>query len=93
VLDASPVADPPKVAFAIGRSVGTAVRRNRVRRRLRAILRELAGRPDAPLGAGSYLVTVRPAVTTLSYQELRSLVEDLVRQIPTAGAAGAEGEG
>ena len=34
---------PPRVAFAIGRVVGTAVRRNRLRRRLRAILGAQAG--------------------------------------------------
>jgi ribonuclease P protein component len=81
------------VAFAIGRSVGNAVRRNRVRRQLRAILRELAGRPDAPLGSGTYLLSVRPAVTTLSFQELRSLVEDAMGQIPAAPDAGTEGQG
>ena len=90
---ASSEAEPPKVAFAIGRSVGNAVRRNRVRRQLRAILRELAGRREAPLGPGTYLLSVRPAVTTLSYQELRSLVEDAMGQIPAARDAGTEGQG
>lgn len=36
---------PPRVAFSLGRSVGSAVARNRVRRRLRAILCSLAGSP------------------------------------------------
>jgi ribonuclease P protein component len=44
---------PPRVAFAIGRSVGHAVDRNRLRRRLRAVARDL----DLPSGA--YLVSAR----------------------------------
>jgi ribonuclease P protein component len=47
---------PPQVAFAIGRASGSAVRRNRLRRRLREILR--AG--DLP--AGLWLIgTTGPA--------------------------------
>ncbi len=37
---------PPRVAFAIGRAAGTAVQRNRLRRRLRAIL----GHSEVPAG-------------------------------------------
>ena len=33
----------PRVAFALSRHLGTAVMRNRIRRRLRALLREFAG--------------------------------------------------
>jgi ribonuclease P protein component len=61
-------ASSPAVAFAIGRSTGTAVDRNRLRRRLRAVLAEL----DVP--AGTYLVGAGPAAATLSHQDLRALV-------------------
>jgi ribonuclease P protein component len=61
--------DVPAVAFAIGRHVGSAVERNRVRRRLRAILAEVAVPP------GTYLVSASAAAGTLSHQELRRLVE------------------
>jgi ribonuclease P protein component len=47
-----PLAAPPRVAFAVGRSVGSAPLRNRVRRRLRALAREHAGE----LAPGWYLV-------------------------------------
>src|SRR5207245_774623 len=40
-IDGSPN-EPPRVAYAIGRKVGGAVKRNRLRRRLRAIVQELA---------------------------------------------------
>jgi len=47
-----PAATPPRVAYAIGRSVGNAVERNRVRRRLRALAQAHA----AELGPGWYLL-------------------------------------
>ena len=46
------------VAFAVPRRVGTAVQRNAVRRRLRAVLRDLDGQRRLP--DGWYLVMVRP---------------------------------
>src|ERR1700694_4726853 len=48
---------PPRVAYAVGRSVGNAVQRNRLRRRLRAIVsdRAVAWRPGASLVGGSPL--------------------------------------
>jgi ribonuclease P protein component len=60
---------PPAVAFSIGRAVGTAVVRNRLRRRLRSILAELT------LDRGNYLVMVSPAAAPLSFAELREQVE------------------
>jgi ribonuclease P protein component len=64
--------DPPRVAFAIGRKVGHAVVRNRLRRQLRAICAELAGVSLVP---GAYLVSVQPAAAELSYAELRTDVQ------------------
>ncbi len=49
-----PGSTPPRVGFAVGRGAGGAVVRNRIRRRLRAALRELQGRGALPPGA--YLV-------------------------------------
>jgi ribonuclease P protein component len=51
-LLADPTALPPRVAFAVGRSVGTAPVRNRVRRRLRALARSHA----SELAPGWYLI-------------------------------------
>jgi ribonuclease P protein component len=50
---ADPAAVPPRVAFAIGRSVGNAPQRNRLRRRLRA----LAGNHADELAPGWYLIS------------------------------------
>ena len=64
------VSGQPAVAFAIGRAVGGAVERNRLRRRMRAVLAEL------DLAPGTYLVSAGPAATRLSPAELRAqLVE------------------
>lgn len=57
--------DGARVAFAVGRPVGTAVVRNRLRRRLRAAFRELAPPP------GLYLVAAGPPAARQSYSDLR----------------------
>ena len=69
---------PPRVAYAIGRTVGGAVVRNRLRRQLRAILAE-AGPQLAP---GAWLVGAGPAAAAMSFGELRTIVFDLVGQAP-----------
>jgi ribonuclease P protein component len=54
----------PRVAFAVGRKVGSAVVRNRLRRRLRALWREAT-----PPG-GDYLIVIAPAAATATHAEL-----------------------
>jgi len=68
------------VGYAIGRPVGSAVVRNRLRRRLRAIVTDLA--PDLP--AGDYLVGATPQAVTLTFPQLSVAVADALR---SAGAA------
>ncbi len=63
-------AEPPRVAYAIGRRAGGAVVRNRIRRRLRAITREVG----AQLRPGAYLVGATAAAASLSYDDLRATV-------------------
>ena len=72
----------PRVAYGVGRTVGPAVVRNRIRR-LRSAAREIA-RERNGLPSGAYLVTVRPDAARLDYAELR-------RQL--AGALEAVGSG
>jgi ribonuclease P protein component len=69
---------PPRVAFAVGRRVGSAVARNRVRRQLRAAAAEIA----ADLAPGAYLIAYRGAPGAV-YRELRDQVLAAAR---TAGA-------
>ena len=59
----------PCVAFSIGRRVGPAVVRNRLRRRLRDEVARLARDDLVPTGA--YLVGLSPAAATLDGPTLR----------------------
>ena len=63
-----------RVAYAVPRAVGTAVVRNRVRRRLRAMTAELAR--EGALPAGLYLVGARPGAEALATAELRRHLAD-----------------
>ncbi|MCU1452137.1 MAG: rnpA [Acidimicrobiales bacterium] len=65
---------PPRVAYAIGRRIGGAVVRNRLRRRLRALI----AAADQPLPPGAYLITASPAAVSLTYEELKSNVASLL---------------
>ena len=67
-------AEPPRVAYAIGKQVGGATVRNRVRRRLREIVRNL----ERPLGPGAWLIGATPEVAKLSYGELKAAVAEAV---------------
>jgi ribonuclease P protein component len=69
--------EPPRVAYTIGRRVGSAVVRNRVRRRLRMLVLETASR----LRPGSYLIGVGPDAAFLSYDDLRTLLVKLLTSI------------
>jgi ribonuclease P protein component len=62
-------AEPPRVAYAIGRKVGNAVERNRIRRQLRTIVRDLAPQ----LRPGMYLIGVAPSAQ-LRFGDLRLTV-------------------
>jgi ribonuclease P protein component len=73
-----PAATPPHVAFAVGRRVGSAVARNRVRRQLRAIVADLAD----GLAPGTYLVAYRGAPGA-AFATLR---ENVARAATAAGA-------
>jgi len=63
-------AEPPRVAFAIGRTAGGAVVRNRIRRRLRAIVREV----EPLLRPGAYLVGAGVEASAMPYGELKARV-------------------
>lgn len=65
----------PQVAFAIGRAVGNAVVRNRLRRQLREIMR---ARPVEP---GLYLIGATPAAAGSSFALLSSTVDDLIARL------------
>ena len=76
------VADAPaQVGFVIGKPVGPAVVRNRLRRRLRHVLRARL----AVLPAGARLVVrARPGAAELSSAELSGLVDAALGKLGTA---------
>ncbi len=74
-----------RAAYSVGKGLGTAVQRNRVRRRLRAALRELHT-DTGGLPPGAYLVIASPPAARASYAELR-------RSIASACDAVARGAG
>ena len=58
------------MAYAVGRSVGGAVVRNRLRRRMRAVVFELGPQ----LRPGAYLVGAAPEAVSLPFRELQVMV-------------------
>ena len=71
-----PAATPPRVAYALGRAIGPAVARNRLRRRLRAMLSTIE------LPPGLYLIGAQPIAAQRSTSELEF---DLVKLVASVG--------
>lgn len=67
----------PQVAYATGRRVGSAVARNKVRRRLRAIMAEVAG----DLAPGAYLVSAGSKSSGATFDGLRGNVWIALKQL------------
>jgi ribonuclease P protein component len=67
------------VAFAFGRAFGPAVARNRIRRRLRAILRDLD--QSSPLPPGVLLLGGRSQLIELTFDQLRAETAELLREV------------
>ena len=74
---------PPRVAYAIGRRVGGAVVRNRVRRRLRAITADLAPQ----MHPGAYLLGAGREAASMPYEELKRAVTEALADLPEGPAA------
>jgi ribonuclease P protein component len=68
----------PRVAFVVGRKVGPAVVRNRLRRRLRMLWRE------TPHPGGDYLIVTSPAAATLAHGELRTRLAGALARLERA---------
>jgi ribonuclease P protein component len=64
------------VAYAVGRGVGSAVERNRIRRRLRNAVAAHAAELDA---GGAYLLGADRRAVTLDYPSVEAAVSELLR--------------
>jgi ribonuclease P protein component len=70
--------DHDRFGISTGRRLGGAVRRNRVRRRVREILRQL---PNDTGHGWDILIVARPAAVDASFAELGSAIERLLDAI------------
>jgi ribonuclease P protein component len=74
---------PPQVAFAIGRATGSAVQRNRLRRRLRALLR------DCDVPPGLLLIGANSRANEHTFDELGQCLNILIRKAAARSTAPA----
>ena len=74
-----------RYGFAVGKRVGTAVVRNRVKRRLREAVRALA-----PAGGWDVVVSARPAAAATDLAGLRAALASLLRRAGIEGAMSDE---
>ena len=72
---------PPRVLFSVPRSVGTAVVRNRTRRRLRESIREVVRSGALALDDGEYRVGTSTSLEQMSATELRTAILELTRSL------------
>ena len=67
-----------RIGFAISRKVGNAVQRNRIRRRIRAILRDISRDNPSILPPGDYLFRVTSKIEHWSSTQLRNTVTEVL---------------
>ncbi|MEY2966524.1 MAG: Ribonuclease [Actinomycetota bacterium] len=79
---ADPSLEAAFVAFAIGRAAGPAVERNRVRRRLREILR------SADVAPGLYLFGLTTVARETSFDGLRTAVRNVLARSASSSSTG-----
>jgi ribonuclease P protein component len=73
---------PLRVGFAVGRSVGSAVQRNRLRRRLRVLV-DATSRDVGPRH-GWLLIGARPSVNKHTFASLGEEVQALLAKVTAA---------
>ena len=75
--------DDTRVAYAMTKRVGGAVVRNRLRRRLRAVVAEVERQGRPPLPPGALLLSAGPEATRRRPEELRNDVASLLAALET----------
>lgn len=82
---------PVRVGFTVSRQVGNAVERNRVRRRLREIVR-LAASGDLR-GGYDYVLIGRRKALAQPFADMRRELDVALRRVHAGGSGGREGTG
>ena len=77
-----PLMAPSSTAFAIGRAFGSAVARNRLRRRLRELL--AARQRTVPLPPGLLLIGAQPTAAELTFDQLRTELDRMLDRLPAS---------
>ena len=72
-----------RFGFAVSKGVGNAVTRNRVRRRMREVVRLQRGSME---GGWDMVFIARPSIRRVTYAEIESAIEDLVARAGLRGA-------
>lgn len=75
--------DEVRVAYAMTKRIGTAVVRNRLRRRLRAVVAEVERQGTPPLPRGALLISAGPEASRRRPDELRNDVASLLAALET----------
>lgn len=78
LVQADPEVEPARVGFVVNKAVGNAVLRNRVHRRLRAVM--AARLPDLPAGSLT-VVRALPTSASSSYDELVADIDGALQRV------------
>jgi ribonuclease P protein component len=76
-------AGPPRVGFTVSKQVGNAVERNRVRRRLRELIR--LAPPDALCAGHDYVLIGRRAALRIAFDAMRKELSGALRRVHRSG--------
>lgn len=83
ILEAKPrvdagALDEPRFGFTVTKKIGNAVRRNRVRRRLKEAVRQIA--PDTARSDYDYVIVARDAAAEIIFDDLRRALENAINR-------------
>jgi ribonuclease P protein component len=79
-------AGPPRVGLTVSKQVGNAVERNRVRRRLRELVR--LAPPEALCAGHDYVLIARRAALKVGFDALQKELSGALRRVHRAGKGG-----